>query len=96
MDILGLVASLRDLSDQYDLELLGAPDWRFTKEAKYKQFKNVQDPGTVKSLAFGNSYAQLFYTAPIWNQISVQTLTTLWVCSFEGPLSDIAAKCVKI
>ena len=81
-------------NDDVQLENL---DWSFAKEAKYKQYRNVQNPGTVKELEFAvHSYPQVFYTAPIWNHLSIEHLTTPLVYSFEGQLSNIAAKCVVI
>ena len=85
-------------------EELEALDWSFTKETSYKQYQNVRDPGTVKNLVLGYhlgcaisySYAKMFYTMPIWNQLSIENFTTPMVSSFEGQLSTIAAKCVKI
>ena len=57
---------------------LKAVDWSFAKN-EYKQYRNVQNPGTVKEFELPSfcpyNNSSMFYTAPIWDQVPIDRVT---------------------
>ena len=58
---------------------LKVADWSFTKY-EYQRYKKVQNPGKIKVFELPVlcplDYSYLFYTAPIWDQVPVDRVTT--------------------
>ena len=75
-------------------------DWSFIEKPEYNKYRKVQAPGIVENFNFcGHAREKnwkLFFTAPIWSQLSIENLTCPLVSHLEDQVSNVTAKCVKV
>ena len=76
------------------------PEWSFIKKADFKQYRNLQAPGKVESFNFcghmRRSYWEVFFTAPVWSQLSIESLTCPLVNQLDDEILDVNAKCANL